>query len=246
MTSVGFEDRLRRKTPRGRAVWSMSRSRPGWSIRLSFGAAAISAASLMAAHLPLSPMTGHMTLHILLMNLLAPLLAWIATLSSASPWGNLGSTRALVVAAVFQIVLLWLAHAPSVMAWSVAGGLPAAMLPVALFVAALIFWGSVFAQHGAERWRALVALLLTGKLFCLLAALLVFAPRHLYPAMLAGAHTHAAAETASLLADQQLAGLLMIAACPLTYVAAATAIAARWLKEGGSADPAPARPVDWA
>ena len=225
----------------------MPRSRRGLSIALSICALAISAASVMAVHVPLSPMTGHMTLHILLMNLLAPLLAGIAALHASLPSGILGSGRALVVAAVAQLALLWLAHAPGTMAWSMGGDAPAAILPAALFVAALAFWGSVFAQHGAARWRALVALLLTGKLFCLLAALLVFAPRHLYPGMLAGGgHAHAAAGPASLLADQQLAGLLMIAACPLTYVAAATAIAARWLKEGGAADPAPARPADWA
>ena len=199
-----------------------------------------------AIYAPLRPMTGHMTLHILLMSLLAPLIS-AAALRSGFSRGLLGSGRTLTIAAASQIGLLWLVHSPAVMAWSMAGRLQAVILPAALFAAALAFWGSVFAQHGAERWRALVALLLTGKLFCLLAALLVFAPRHLYPAMMAGGnHVHAAAETASLLADQQLAGLLMIAACPLTYVAAAIAIAARWLEEGGSAEPVPARPADWA
>ena len=40
------------------------------------------------------------------------------------------------------------------------------------------------------------------------------------------------------LADQQLAGLLMITACPLTYVTAGVIIAARWVLEldGAAAD----------
>jgi putative membrane protein len=218
-------------------------SRLGLSIAVSIGLA-ISAVAVMGVYAPLWPMAGHMTLHILLMNLLAPLVA-AAALRSGLPGGFIESGRALAIAAVSQIGLLWFAHLPGIMAWSMAGGAPAAVFPVALFLAALVFWGSVFAQRGSARWRALVALLITGKLFCLLATLLVFAPRHLYPAMLSGPHAHARLEPASLLADQQLAGLLMIAACPLTYVAVAIAITARWLREGGAADPAPARPADW-
>jgi putative membrane protein len=70
-----------------------------------------------------------------------------------------------------------------------------------------------------------LALLLTGKLTCLLAVLLVFAPRALYP--------HAA------LADQQFAGLLMLAACPLSYLGAALVITLRIVGVSGAAAPAP-------
>jgi putative membrane protein len=73
------------------------------------------------------------------------------------------------------------------------------------------------------------ALLITGKLFCLLAALLVFSPRVLYPDALA-AHRHAPV-AADLLSDQHLAGLLMLVLCPLTYVLAGVLIAERWLRE---------------
>ena len=68
----------------------------------------------------------------------------------------------------------------------------------------------------ARRWHAIPALLLTGKLVCLLAVLLVFAPRALYGT----AHAHGV----SALDDQHLAGLLMIAACPLSYLVAAIMI----------------------
>ena len=66
--------------------------------------------------------------------------------------------------------------------------------------------------HGTERWHGVLGLLVTGKLSCLLAALLVFAPRPLYP--------HRPSRSAMSLADQQLAGLLMLTACPLSYVVA--------------------------
>jgi putative membrane protein len=66
-------------------------------------------------------------------------------------------------------------------------------------------------------------LLVTGKLFCLLGALLVFAPRSLY--LLQNGHeAHFGPIT---IEDQQLAGLLMLLACPLSYLLAGVVIASR-------------------
>jgi putative membrane protein len=96
----------------------------------------------------------------------------------------------------------------------------------ALFAAALAFWALVASVPAASRWLAILALLLTGKLACLLSVLLIFAPRPLYAA--AGGHMAAAD-----LADQQLAGLLMITACPLSYLVAALALAVQMI--GGAA-----------
>ena len=90
-----------------------------------------------------------------------------------------------------------------------------------LSLAAAVFWAGIIAMPATGRWRAIFALLVTGKLFCLLGVLLVFAPRSVYDLpMSQGA--------VSLLADQQLAGLIMVGACPLTYVLAGVFIAARW------------------
>ena len=50
----------------------------------------------------------------------------------------------------------------------------------ALSISALLFWICLLSLPEARRWHAIPALLLTGKLVCLLAALLVFAPRALY------------------------------------------------------------------
>jgi putative membrane protein len=167
-----------------------------------------------------------MGVHILLMNLVAPIVALAAA-------GDLRLIRwrgasMLAAATVAQLAMLWSLHSPIVLA-AAASSAPAEFIIQALLLAtALWFWLAVLAQRGTERWRALLALLLTGKLFCLLAALLVFAPRHLYPAIGAAGHTPAHVRD---LTDQQLAGLLMIVVCPLTYVAAAVVIAARWLRE---------------
>jgi putative membrane protein len=70
----------------------------------------------------------------------------------------------------------------------------------------------------------MLALIVSGKFACLLGVLLIFAPRPLFEPH--AAHVGQATHTA-LMADQHLAGLLMIAACPLSYVLTAVILAAR-------------------
>jgi putative membrane protein len=193
-----------------------------------WAAIVLTALLVLALHLsaaPLGPLTRHMGVHILLMNALAPLLAVAWT-----RWrgGERGGGHFLFAASATQIALLWILHAPPLMA--VAAHEPAVqtLVQAALFASALWFWSAVFNQAEDARWRALFALLVTGKLFCLLAALLVFAPRSLYPIY---AHVPAHGLVwADSLSDQQLAGLLMIVMCPLSYVVAAVVIAERWLR----------------
>lgn len=194
-------------------------------------AAGLSGLSLWSA----GPLAHHMGIHILLMNAVAPLIAVAAAAERRRPAGWLGSGRALASTSVVQIALLWAAHVPAIVEATMASSMLGAILSAALASSAFLFWTSVLAQRGGKSWQALVALLFTGKIFCLLAALLVFAPRLLYPGVAAGDGSAAAGA----LADQQTAGLVMIAICPLTYVAAAIAITARWLGEIGSKDRAP-------
>jgi putative membrane protein len=217
-------------------------ARSGVLLALAFLAAAGCVALMFVT--ALGPLTQHMGAHLLLMNLIAPAAAMAGTRTF-----DVGSTlrSTLFAASAVQILALWAAHAPS--AVELAARLPAVHVAVqaVLFAAAVWFWLAVFAQTGPARWRALFALLITGKLFCLLAALLVFAPRYLYPAA-ALLHSGHGSLSADPLADQQLAGLLMLIVCPLTYVVAGVVIAARWLREiaqgGASADlPQPAASI---
>jgi putative membrane protein len=176
---------------------------------------------------PLGPLAHHMSIHLLLMNGIAPAFGLLYMSSSAGTRDAGVVRRSLFVACVAQIAVLWLLHAPPAIAASMHQPAIHALAQLSLLAVAIWFWLAVFAQHGAARWRAMVALLVTGKLFCLLAALLVFSPRVLYPHALA--HGHAA--LADPLADQHLAGLLMLVLCPLTYVLGGVVIAERWLRE---------------
>jgi putative membrane protein len=169
----------------------------------------------------LGDFSGHMMLHIASMNVVAPLLAGWA-IASRRP----ATTRAswLWIAALLQIVLLWTSHSPAVHNLVVQSPALWVALHGALFLSALLFWFALLTISAAARWHTIPALLLTGKLACLLAALLIFSPRALYGA--ADRLVHAAGQLPGLRAldDQHLAGLLMITACPLSYLVAAVII----------------------
>lgn len=160
----------------------------------------------------------HMALHIALMNIIAPLVA-SAAVKSVSRVG-------LMWGAVFaQLALLWMWHVPAMHGWAMQSLAAQIVMHASLFAAALWFWSAVLRLPGAKRWQAIPALLVTGKLVCLLSALIIFSPRLIY-AGVAG-HHHASALPA--LDDQQLAGLLMITACPLSYIIVGIFFAARLL-----------------
>jgi putative membrane protein len=175
-----------------------------------------------------SPLALHMAHHIVLMSLVGPALAYVlAPRISSLP------SHSLSLATLVQVALLWFWHAPPVMALTHNG--PGALIAqLSLLAASVWFWTAVFATGGSARWRPIMALLVTSKLFCLLGVLLIFAPRPLYGT------EHAM--TAAALADQQLAGLLMIVACPLTYLFAGVICAAKWFTSlDDQAAPAPGR-----
>lgn len=163
--------------------------------------------------------SAHMLLHIASMNVAAPLLAaWAAT---RSPTRHVRASW-LWAATLAQIVLLWAGHSPAIHNVIVHSPALGMALHGVLFLAALSFWFKLLTISAAARWQTIPALLLTGKLACLLAALLIFAPRTLYEA--ADHFVHAGGRVPAL-DDQHLAGLLMITACPLSYLVAAVILA---------------------
>jgi len=165
-----------------------------------------------------------MITHIALMTIAAPVLAgWLRKQARSAT--ELASMTSLPAATALQAALFIAWHSPPGLAMAGHGG-DSIIMQATLFFSALWFWLTVFNQDGRHSWRAVVALLLTAKLFCLIAVLLTFAPRVLY---VSGAMAPNPA-MASDLADQQLAGLLMITACPLTYVLAAIVLIYRWFQ----------------
>jgi putative membrane protein len=197
-------------------------SQPAW---LSAAAVLIIVAGIATAN-DIGPYSHHMVLHIGLMSGMAPLAA-VGLSAWKIPFR--ASPALLWSVGILQVAALWVWHAPSMHQWLAASPDVAFCGYAVLFGIATVFWACVIGSTGAARWQAIPALMLTGKLVCLLAALLIFAPRLLYH----GAHDgHAYA-----LADQQLAGLLMITACPISYLLAALMIAIDLI--GHTAEPPP-------
>jgi putative membrane protein len=178
----------------------------------------VSAAAILLAGLPallvlqLGPASSHMMAHIGLMSLLAPLAAVLVTRFAAV---RPGRSFLLWLMTGAQLALLLALHAPGAPS---AGMLPA-FLPGALLLAAVGFWVTLVDAARRAPWQAIFALLVTSKLACLLGALLIFAPR----VVLTGSHGGPSLD----MADQQLAGLLMVTACPLSYLTAGVVLAAQ-------------------
>jgi putative membrane protein len=175
-------------------------------------------------------LTEHMAGHILAMNVAAPVLV-LTTRRLAPHIGADWLPHSIGLAAACQIALLGVWHLPVAVAFAAASAAGMAAMHLSLLLAALWFWACVVDEADESRWRSLGALLITGKLFCLLGVLLVLAPRPIYAEAV---RIHAGAGHVPLghmLPDQQLAGLLMLVACPLTYVLAGVVIAARWIAE---------------
>lgn len=194
---------------------------------LSAGAV-LTAGVLTLSLVELGPLSESMAQHLAVMNVVAPLAA-LALARRLPRGGPPGAARPLFLwaAAGMQVMLLWAWHAPALQrAAAATPGLHLVMLG-SLALAAVLFWALLLASATTSRWNGLAALLLTGKLACLLGALLIFASRDLYG--LPGISFAFCAIGPSTLADQQLAGLLMITACPLSYVVAGVVLAAQMM-----------------
>lgn len=165
----------------------------------------------------------HMIIHIALMTVAAPVLASLL-LQRRNLSTQPASVSTLVAAIALQSALLFAWHSPLGIGLVMNGHAGDLLMQATLLFSALWFWLAVFNQTGKYLWRGVLALLLTGKLFCLIAVLLIFAPRVLY------GMTAANMPMAIELADQQLAGLLMVTVCPITYVLAAIVLISRWFQ----------------
>ena len=169
-------------------------------------------------------LTEHMLVHFALMSLVAPIGAWLLVsfeLVRRSPLVT------ITTATCVQAALLWVWHAPAVMDAAMLSAVVRVAMAASLLGGAILFWQAILSIQDSDRWRAILALLVTGKVYCLLAILLLFAPRPLYSLACYGG----AIAPVDQLADQQFAGLVMISACPLTYVGSGVVIAARWIND---------------
>lgn len=166
---------------------------------------------MLASTVPVS--AAHMLLHVLLMSAVAPVGIALWRRRRRHAWH--AHPPQLWLATGLQLIVFLYWHSPAAMTHAMHTWTGALLLQASLLAAAGTFWWCIAGQERDKAWHSIAALLVTGKTFCLVAVILTFAPRPLYHMMSVG--------------DQQLAGLIMITLCPLTYVASALWICRRWL-----------------
>ncbi len=204
---------------------------------------------------------AHMAQHELLMVVAAPLLVlgrpiipflWALPISwrrVAGGWSAAGPVSATwtvltlpLMAWAVHAVAVWLWHAPSLYQATLGSEWVHTLQHASFLVTALLFWWALL--HGREgrlgRPAAVIYLFTTAGHTSLLGALLTFSPRLWYP--LYDSTTGPWGLTP--LEDQQLAGVIMWVPAGLSYLVAALALAATWLRDptaGPSLQSAPIR-----
>ncbi len=195
---------------------------------------------------------AHMTQHEILMTVAAPLLVlggtmvpvlralpqdarrsigWVLRRPAVRVVWRTG-TR-MDVAWIVQAVVLVLWHLPALYQRSLVSEWVHAVQHLSFLGTAVLYWWSVFETPAARRHRgaAVLSLFLTSLYTGALGALITFAGTPWYPS-----YHSTTAWGLTPLEDQQLAGLVMWMPGGVTYLVAALALTARWLRDAEQRD----------
>jgi putative membrane protein len=161
--------------------------------------------------------TAHMTTHLAVVAVAAPLLAWGVAGGAFDPVRVAPRLFSPVVASIAEFAVVWAWHAPALHHAARRDPLVFVLEQITFLLAGLWLWLAVFGGEAQVRLAraatGVVVLLLTSMHMTLLGALLSLAPRSLYGA------THGSAQldgwapalaSANPLSDQQLGGALML------------------------------------
>ncbi|USU10161.1 cytochrome c oxidase assembly protein [Sphingomonadaceae bacterium OTU29MARTA1] len=162
-------------------------------------------------------MTGHMAAHMIAVAVAAPLIAvgvQGGRFDPATRWPRLASP---LPAAMIEAVVVWGWHVPALR--SLAAHHPVALVAeqASFLAAGLLLWSAVLAPR--HRAAGVGALLVTSMHMTLLGALIGLAPRPLY--------MHHGVDA---LADQQLAGVVMLLVGGIAYLLGGLAMLGRLLQ----------------
>jgi len=150
-------------------------------------------------------MTGHMAAHMIAVAVAAPCVALGLSGTAADParrWPRIVTPLAM---SMVELGVVWSWHLPALRAAAAHLPLLLALEQLSFLTAGVLLWSAVLARTAAARAIGVGALLLTSMHMTLLGALIGLAPRPLYPAM-----AHMAPAGLTPLADQQLAGVVML------------------------------------
>jgi putative membrane protein len=159
---------------------------------------------------------AHMTMHVVVVAVAAPLLALGVAGGKLDPVSKAPKLFAPIPASVVELVVVWAWHAPLLhhAARQSTAGLVAEQ--GTFLLTGLVLWLSAFggdsASASSRRAAGIVGLLLTSMHMTLLGALLALAPRPLY-------HHAEGASTLTPLDDQHLGGAIMLLVGGISYLA---------------------------
>lgn len=183
-------------------------------------------------HLPLPHFSSHMLMHMIVVALAAPLLAWGIAGSGWDPIRARPGAWSAVVASMIEFVAVWAWHLPGLhdlartyRGYFIAEQVTFLLAGLALWVTA---WGGTQQQRADRSIGGVIGLLLTSMHMTLLGALIGLAKRPLY------AHDggHSAHGSLSPLIDQQLGGAIMLIFGATSYLFGGVLLAkSTWLSK---------------
>jgi putative membrane protein len=179
--------------------------------------------------------TAHMSIHIAVVAVAAPLLALAMAGTFADPVGALPRVASPIAASMVELLIVWAWHVPA-LHQAARHGAGVFVLEQATFLfAGVLLWSAAIGGDAEQRrLRAgggIVALLFTSMHMTLLGALFALATRPLFP--------HGSASDASSVADQQMGGVIMLLVGGASYLGGGLWLTALALRS--SRRPAPIR-----
>jgi putative membrane protein len=212
------------------------------AVPIASAALVLMAAWLGGRALLLPPFSAHMTLHMAVVAVAAPLVAFGLAGTRHDPairWPRLFS---VLPASLAELVLVWGWHTPA-LHLAARQSAPAFVLEqVSFFASGVWLWSSALSGGRARRdlersFAGVLGLLLTSMHMTLLGALLALPPRVLYDHGshgLAHEHAHGVLGELTPLDDQHLGGAIMIVLGGASYLAGAIWLSAGLLRRRGA------------
>lgn len=201
------------------------------AVPLALGASVLALAWLgPAAWLAPGPFSAHMTIHMAVVAIAAPLLAIGIAGAPIDPVRRWPRLFPPVPASILELLVVWSWHAPALHHLARHSTVALVLEQGTFLASGLLVWLSSLGggSAGGNRTGAgVLALLLTSMHMTLLGALLALPPRPLY------AHG-ADPGRLSALADQHLGGAIMLLVGGVSYLAGGLVLAAGLLRRGGA------------
>jgi putative membrane protein len=172
---------------------------------------------------------GHMSVHVAVVAIAAPLLATTLAGSRLDPTPQATLLFAPLLATALEFLVVWGWHAPVLHAAARGSKAVFALEQLSFLVAGLLVWLAAFGWGRGPARAALapgiLCLFLTSMHMTLLGALLALSPRPLY------LHAHGALPGLTPLDDQHLGGAVMLLVGGASYLIGALVLMARLLRD---------------